>query len=217
MYQYSQSERQLLEARAEQFANQVHRYKDGEIHPDIFRQLRLRNGLYEERYSPMLRIAIPYGELGSQQLRALAEIADRFDKGYGHFTTRQNFQFNWPKLNQVPAILRRLADVDMHAIQTSGSCIRNITTDYLAGVAQDEIEDTRPWCELLRQWSTLHPEFNWLPRKFKFAVSGAKEDRALIRLHDVGIQINHTEAGTPNFRIFVGGGMGRTPVIGKEL
>jgi len=193
MYRYSDAERQQLTIRAEQFDQQIERFQQGQIHPDIFSQLRLRNGLYEQRHAPMLRVAIPYGELGSNQLRALADVADQFDKGYGHLTTRQNIQFNWPKMVDVPAMLKALAAEDMHAIQTSGSCIRNISTDHLAGVAVDEIEDPRPWCEMLRQWSTLHPEFNWLPRKFKFAVTGSVEDRALIRLHDIGLQLIHDD------------------------
>jgi len=217
MYRYSDAERQQLTIRAEQFDQQIERFQQGQIHPDIFSQLRLRNGLYEQRHAPMLRVAIPYGELGSNQLRALADVADQFDKGYGHLTTRQNIQFNWPKMVDVPAMLKALAAEDMHAIQTSGSCIRNISTDHLAGVAVDEIEDPRPWCEMLRQWSTLHPEFNWLPRKFKFAVTGSVEDRALIRLHDIGLQLIHDDKGATCFKVFVGGGMGRTPVIGKEI
>ncbi len=217
MYQYSDAERQQLTVRAEQFDQQIKRFQQGQIHPDIFSQLRLRNGLYEQRHAPMLRVAIPYGELGSNQLRALADVADQFDQGYGHFTTRQNIQFNWPKMVNVPAMLKVLAAEDMHAIQTSGSCIRNISTDHLAGVAVDEVEDPRPWCEMLRQWSTLHPEFNWLPRKFKFALSGSLEDRALIRLHDIGIQLILDQQGKTCFKVFVGGGMGRTPVIGKEI
>ena len=217
MYQYSNAEKSFLRQRATQFRNQVQRFLAGELEPEFFQQLRLRNGLYKERYAHMLRIAIPYGVLNSSQLNTLAEVARKYDRGYGHFTTRQNIQFNWPQLTRTADILDQLADVGMHAIQTSGSCIRNITTDHFAGVAADEIEDPRPWCELLRQWSTLHPEFNWLPRKFKFAVTGAANDRAVTRLHDIGLEFYHDQSGEPVFRVWVGGGMGRTPVIGKLL
>ena len=217
MYKYSEVEQQRLQQRANQFGNQVERFKAGQLHPDFFQQLRLRNGLYKERYAHMLRVAIPYGTLCSKQLDALADVATNYDRGYGHFTTRQNIQFNWPELEDVSQILTDLANVDMHAIQTSGSCIRNITTDHFAGVAADEYEDPRPWCELLRQWSTFHPEFNWLPRKFKFAVTGAKTDRAVTELHDIGLQLFHNAKGESVFRVLVGGGMGRTPVVGKEI
>ncbi len=217
MHQYSDQERQFLHQRAEQFQGQVCRFNAGTLDSDSFTQLRLRNGLYEQRHAHMLRVAIPYGQLNSAQLRKLGDIARKYDRGYGHFTTRQNIQYNWPELNDVPAILHELAKVDMHAIQTSGSCIRNITSDHLAGVSTDEYEDPRPWCELLRQWSTLHPEFNWLPRKFKFAVTGAKNDRAAIQFHDIGIQIVRNRDNEVRFRIYVGGGMGRTPVIGKLI
>lgn len=217
MYQYSNQERQFLHQRANQFQGQVNRFNAGALDDDRFTQLRLRNGLYEQRHAHMLRVAIPYGQLNSAQLTKLAHIARKYDRGYGHFTTRQNIQYNWPALDDVPAILHELAEVDMHAIQTSGSCIRNITADHLAGVAADEYEDPRPWCELLRQWSTLHPEFNWLPRKFKFAVSGAKNDRAAIQFHDIGIQIVKNSDHEVRFKIYVGGGMGRTPVIGKLI
>ena len=217
MYQYGENDSRQLKQRARQFKGQVRRFQDGALDADLFRQLRLRNGLYQERYAHMLRVAIPYGVLNSRQLCRLADIARDFDRGFGHFTTRQNIQFNWPELDDVPEILSRLAEVGMHAIQTSGSCIRNITTDHLAGVADDEIEDPRPWCELIRQWSTLHPEFNWLPRKFKIAVTGARADRAAIQLHDIGLRLFHDAAGRTRFRVFVGGGMGRTPVIGKVI
>ena len=183
----------------------------------MFQQLRLRNGLYVERYSPMIRIAIPYGHLNSHQLRMLANVADCHDRGYGHFTTRQNIQFNWVTIEDAPNLLRDLAEVGMHAIQTSGSCVRNITTDHLAGISPDEIIDPRPWCELIRQWSTLHPEFYWLPRKFKIAVSGAIQDRAAVRFHDIGIELYRGPRNQTLARILVGGGMGRTPVIGKVL
>ncbi len=217
MYQYTHQEKQFLQQRADQFDRQVQRYKLGRIDEDNFKQLRLRNGLYLQRHAHMLRVAIPYGQLNSCQLSKLADIATQYDRGYGHFTTRQNIQFNWPELDDVPAILRDLASVEMHAIQTSGSCIRNITSDPLAGIAPDEFEDPRPWCELIRQWSTLHPEFYWLPRKFKFAVSGALEDRAAIRFHDIGIQIVKPMPHAVRFQIYVGGGLGRTPVIGKLI
>ena len=217
MHQYGEHHGELLQQRAEQFQGQVRRFQDGALDPDLFQQLRLRNGLYQERYAHMLRVAIPYGVLNSAQLTRLAYIARRFDRNFGHFTTRQNIQFNWPELTDVPEILRQLAQVGMHAIQTSGSCIRNITCDHLAGVAADEIADPRPWCELIRRWSTLHPEFNWLPRKFKIAVSGAQNDRAAIQLHDIGLRLFLDAAGQPRFCVYVGGGMGRTPVVGKVI
>ena len=217
MYQYGEHDSKLLKQRAHQFKGQVRRFQEGVLDAELFQQLRLRNGLYMERHAPMLRVAIPYGVLNSAQLTRLARIAREFDRGFGHFTTRQNIQFNWPQLTCVPEILRQLAEVGMHAIQTSGSCIRNITSDHLAGVAADEIVDPRPWCELIRQWSTLHPEFNWLPRKFKIAVSGAKNDRAAIQLHDIGLRLFLDAARQTKARIYVGGGMGRTPVIGKII
>jgi len=217
MYQYSPHDKRQLKQRARQFQGQVRRFQRGALAPDLFQQLRLRNGLYQERHAHMLRVAIPYGVLNSCQLMQLAAIARRFDRGYGHFTTRQNIQFNWPELDDVPEILRQLAEVGMHAIQTSGSCMRNITADHLAGVAADEIEDPRPWCELIRQWSTLHPEFNWLPRKFKIAVTGAREDRAAVQWHDIGLRVFHDAEGRTRFRVYAGGGMGRTPVIGRVV
>jgi sulfite reductase (NADPH) hemoprotein beta-component len=217
MYRYDGYDRRLVEERAEQFAEQVRRYRRGEIGEDEFKQLRLRNGLYLQRHAYMLRVAIPYGLLSSSQMRKLSYIASRYDRGYGHFTTRQNIQYNWPELDDVPEILRELAEVEMHAIQTSGNVVRNITTDHLAGAAGDEIEDPRPYCELLRQWSTLHPEFSWLPRKFKIALTGASDDRAAIQLHDIGLEILKSATGETGFRVWVGGGMGRMPVIGKVL
>lgn len=217
MYQYNDADRRLVSERVAQFKGQTERYLAGRLNENEFRQYRLRNGLYEQRHAPMLRVAIPYGVLSSGQLRALAYIAREYDKGYAHFTTRQNIQFNWPRIEQVPDILQTLANVDMHAIQTSGNVVRNITTDHLAGVAADEVVDPRPYCEILRQWSTLHPEFNWLPRKFKIAISGAREDRAAIRLHDIGLQMIRNESGRVGFRVYVGGGLGRTPMIGKLL
>ena len=217
MYQYGKHDSKLLKQRARQFQGQVRRYQDGVLDAELFQQLRLRNGLYMERHAPMLRVAIPYGVLNGAQLTRLARIARDFDRGFGHFTTRQNIQFNWPRLADVPEILSQLAEVGMHAIQTSGSCVRNITCDHLAGVAADEVADPRPWCELIRQWSTLHPEFNWLPRKFKIAVTGAENDRAAIQLHDIGLRLFLDAAGRARFCIYVGGGMGRTPVIGKVI
>lgn len=217
MYRYDSYDQRLVEERAEQFADQVRRYRRGEIGEDEFKQLRLRNGLYLQRHAYMLRVAIPYGLLSSRQMRRLAHIARRYDRGYGHFTTRQNIQYNWPELDDVPDILRALAEVEMHAIQTSGNVVRNITADHLAGAAADEIADPRPYCELLRQWSTLHPEFSWLPRKFKIAITGATSDRAAIQFHDIGLQLLKDDAGRLGFKIWVGGGMGRMPVIGKVL
>jgi sulfite reductase (NADPH) hemoprotein beta-component len=217
MYRYDSYDQRLVEERAEQFADQVRRYRRGAIGEDEFKQLRLRNGLYHQRHAYMLRVAIPYGLLSSRQLRKLAHIARRYDRGYGHFTTRQNIQYNWPELDDVPDILRELAEVEMHAIQTSGNVVRNITADHLAGAAGDEIEDPRPYCELLRQWSTLHPEFSWLPRKFKIAVTGATSDRAAIQFHDIGLQLIEDDAGRRGFKVWVGGGMGRMPVIAKVL
>lgn len=217
MYAYSLVDQQLVDERVDQFRDQTERYLAGKLDDEVFKQLRLRNGLYIQRQAPMLRIAIPYGVLNSTQLRALAAIARNYDKGYIHVTTRQNFQFNWPSIESVPDILAELASVQMHAIQTSGNCIRNVTSDPLAGVAPDEIEDPRVWCELIRQWSTLHPEFSFLPRKFKFAVTGSKQDRVASQVHDIGLQVLRNHDGEVGFRVLVGGGMGRTPVIGKEI
>ena len=217
MYQYDTFDRQLVRERVAEFREQTARYLAGELGEEEFKPLRLMNGLYIQRFAPMLRVAIPYGVLSSAQLRMLASIARRYDRGYGHFTTRQNIQFNWPALERVPDILADLASVDMHAIQTSGNCIRNITCDHLAGVAPDEIADPRPYCELLRQWSTLHPEFAYLPRKFKIAVTGARRDRAATEVHDVGLRLIENESGELGFEVLAGGGLGRTPVIGKVL
>jgi sulfite reductase (NADPH) hemoprotein beta-component len=217
MYRYDEIDASLVAERVSQFRDQTRRFLAGELSEEEFRPLRLRNGLYIQRHAPMLRIAVPYGLLASAQLRALAAIARRYDRGYGHFTTRQNIQFNWPKLERVPDILEELSHVQMHAIQTSGNCIRNTTSDHLAGVAVDEIEDPRPWCELIRQWSTFHPEFTYLPRKFKIAVSGAERDRAACQVHDVGVRIVRSPAGEPGFEILVGGGLGRTPVLGQVV
>ncbi len=214
MYIYDQIDQQFVDERVAQFRDQTRRFLAGELGEEEFKALRLRNGLYLQRYAPMLRVAIPYGMLSSRQLRKLAHIARTYDKGYGHFSTRQNIQYNWPKLEQVPDILAELANVQMHAIQTSGNCVRNITTDHFAGVAPDEIVNPMVWCEILRQWSTFHPEFNFLPRKFKIAVNGAEQDRAAIQVHDIGINAVRNEAGEIGFRILVGGGLGRTPIIG---
>ncbi|MDQ6960324.1 MAG: nitrite/sulfite reductase, partial [Mariprofundaceae bacterium] len=217
MYKYDEFDHQLLEERVRQFRGQVERYQAGEIPEDEFKALRLRNGLYYQRHAYMLRVAVPYGLLSSPQLRVLARIARDYDRGYGHFTTRQNIQYNWPELGDVPDILELLRQVEMHAIQTSGNTIRNISSDHLAGVAADELEDPRPYCEILRQWSTLHPEFAWLPRKFKIAVTGSDVDRVALKLHDIGLQIIDNAQGQRGFRVYVGGGMGRTPIIGKVL
>ncbi len=217
MYRYDEYDQRLVDERARQFQGQVERYRAGRIGEEEFKALRLRNGLYLQRHAYMLRVAVPYGLLSSRQLRKLAHIARTYDRGFGHFTTRQNIQFNWPELDDVPAILRELASVQMHAIQTSGNVVRNITSDHLAGVAADELEDPRPYCELLRQWSTLHPEFNWLPRKFKIAITGATVDRVAAKLHDIGLQIVEAPGGERGFRVHVGGGMGRAPVVGKCL
>jgi sulfite reductase (NADPH) hemoprotein beta-component len=217
MYRYDDIDRSLVQARIAQYAGQVSRWQAGQLTDDEFRPLRLQNGLYVEKHGPMLRVAIPYGLLSSVQARKLAEIARRFDRGVGHFTTRQNIQYNWVKIEDTPEILADLASVEMHAIQTSGNCIRNITTDAYAGVAADEIADPRPWCEILRQWSTFHPEFAYLPRKFKIAVSASREDRAVTYLHDVGLHLVHGDAGQTGFRVLVGGGMGRTPILGEVI
>ena len=217
MYQYQAIDQQLVNERVAQFRDQVERRLTGALPEDEFRPLRLQNGLYLQRHAYMLRIAIPYGLFNSQQMRMFAQIADQYDRGYGHFTTRQNIQFNWLKLEDTPQILADLASVQMHAIQTSGNCVRNITSDPLAGVAADEIVDPRPVCELLRQWSTLHPEFAFLPRKFKIAVSAAKEDRAIVAAHDLGIYLHKNATGDLLADILVGGGMGRTPIIGTVI
>jgi len=217
MYAYTDFDRQFVHARAAQFRDQLERHLAGQLPDDDFRALRLQNGWYIQRHAPMLRIAIPYGVLSSRQLRQLGRIAREHDRGYGHFTTRQNLQFNWIPLPQSADVMDLLADVDMHGIQTSGNCIRNITSDVTAGVAADELIDPRPYAEVLRQWSTLHPEFAFLPRKFKIAISGAKEDRAAIGWHDIGLQLRRNEAGEVGFQVFVGGGMGRTPIVGQEI
>jgi len=217
VYRYDEIDQRMVDERVAQFRDQMRRFLAGKLSEDDFRSLRLRNGLYIQRYAPMLRVAIPYGLLTSRQLRTLAHIARTWDRGYGHFSTRQNIQFNWPKLEDAPDILAELAKVQMHAIQTSGNSVRNITTDHFAGIARDEIVDSFVWCELLRQWSTFHPEFTYLPRKFKIAVNGAAADRAAIFLHDIGLQAVRDAAGEVGFRVIVGGGMGRTPIIGHVI
>ena len=217
MYRYDEFDRKFVDQRVAQFRDQVRRRLSGEISEDEFKPLRLMNGLYLQLHAYMLRVAIPYGTLSSRQMRKLAQIARRYDKGYGHFTTRQNIQFNWPKLEETPDILAELAEVEMHAIQTSGNCIRNVTADQFAGVAADEIEDPRVYGEIIRQWSTLHPEFSFLPRKFKIAVTGAEHDRAAIKTHDIGIGMRRNDAGEVGFSIYVGGGQGRTPVIAELI
>ena len=213
MYLYTDFDRQFVRQRAAQFRDQLRRHLDGSLREDDFKALRLQNGWYVQRHAPMLRVAVPYGELSSRQLHQLARVAREFDRDYGHFTTRQNLQFNWIPLARAADVMDLLVDVDMHGIQTSGNCIRNITSDALAGIAPDEIVDPRPYCEILRQWSTLHPEFAFLPRKFKIAVTGAGGDRAATLWHDIGLHLVKDERGEIGFKVFVGGGMGRTPVI----
>jgi sulfite reductase (NADPH) hemoprotein beta-component len=217
MYRYDAFDRRLVHERVAQFRDQTRRFLIGELSEDAFRPLRLQNGLYIQKHAPMLRISVPYGMLSSQQLRALARVGRVYDRGYGHFTTRQNLQFNWPRLEDVPDVLADLADVEMHAIQTSGNCVRNITTDHFAGVAGDEIVDPRPYCELVRQWAALNPEFAYLPRKFKIAITGATHDRAAILVHDIGLALVRSDAGEIGFRVIVGGGLGRTPFVGHAI
>jgi sulfite reductase (NADPH) hemoprotein beta-component len=217
MYQYTGFDRHVVRQRAAQYRDQLGRHLAGTLGVEEFKPLRLQNGWYLQRHAPMLRIAVPYGELAAPQLRALARIAREFDRGWGHFTTRQNLQFNWIPLERSADAMDALAAVDMHGIQTSGNCIRNITSDALAGIAPDEVVDPRPYCEILRQWSTLHPEFAYLPRKFKIAVTGATEDRAAIGWHDIGLQLLKNGAGAVGFKVLVGGGMGRTPMIGTTI
>ena len=217
MYRYDAIDQRLVDERVAQFRDQTRRFLAGELAEDDYRPLRLQNGLYVQRHAPMLRIAIPYGLLSSTQLRKLAHVTRTYDRGTGHFSTRQNLQLNWPRLEDVPAILAELAEVEMHAIQTSGNCVRNTTSDPLAGVAADEIVDPRPWTELVRQWSTIHPEFAFLPRKFKIAITGATNDRTAILVHDIGVQAVRGPDGEPGFRVAVGGGQGRTPMIGHVI
>jgi sulfite reductase (NADPH) hemoprotein beta-component len=216
-YRYDEFDRTLIAERVEQFRDQVRRRLSGELTEEQFKPLRLTNGLYLQLHAYMLRIAIPYGTLSSRQLRKLAEIARKYDRGYGHFTTRQNLQLNWIKLEDAPDALAALAEVDMHAMQTSGNVVRNVTADHFAGAAADEIEDPRIWCEIVRQWSTLHPEFSFLPRKFKIAITGSPNDRAAVRVHDIGLRLWRNEGGEVGFEVIVGGGLGRTPMIGKTL
>ncbi len=217
MYVYDDYDHKVVRERAAQYRNQTDRYLAGELKDEQFLPLRLQNGLYVQRLAPMLRIAVPYGLMSSTQVRKIAHIARHYDKGYCHFTTRQNIQFNWPQLEEVPDILAELADVEMHAIQTSGNCIRNVTSDQFAGVAPDEAVDPRPYCEIIRQWSTLHPEFAFLPRKFKIAVTGAASDRAAVQLHDIGLEVIKNDAGEVGFKVLVGGGLGRTPIIASVI
>ncbi|KIY41057.1 MULTISPECIES: nitrite/sulfite reductase [Pseudomonas] len=217
MYVYDEYDQRIIEDRVKQFRDQTRRYLAGELSEEEFRPLRLQNGLYIQRFAPMLRVAVPYGQLSARQVRTLAKIARDYDKGYAHISTRQNVQYNWPALEDIPDILAELATVQMHAIQTSGNCLRNTTTDQFAGVAADEIIDPRPWCEIVRQWTTFHPEFAYLPRKFKIAINGSQEDRAAIEVHDIGLEPVRNDAGELGFRVLVGGGLGRTPVVGSFI
>jgi sulfite reductase (NADPH) hemoprotein beta-component len=217
MYVYDEYDQRIIEDRVKQFRDQTRRYLAGELSEEEFRPLRLQNGLYIQRFAPMLRVAVPYGQLNARQTRMLAKIARDYDKGYAHISTRQNVQYNWPALEDIPEILAELATVQMHAIQTSGNCLRNVTTDQFAGVAADELVDPRPWCEIVRQWTTFHPEFAYLPRKFKIAVNGSRDDRAAIEVHDIGLEPVRNAAGELGFRVLVGGGLGRTPVIGAFI
>lgn len=218
MYQYNEYDQQLLNERVAQFRHQMERYQAGKISEEEFLPLRLQNGIYVQRYAPMLRVAIPYGAMNSDQMRALAHVARTYDKGYAHFSTRQNVQFNWPALEDCPQILEDLSKVQLHAVQTSGNCIRNTTTDEYAGVVAEELVDPRPYCEIIRQWSTFHPEFAFLPRKFKIAVNAVEDnDRAAIQVHDIGVQIVRNDAGELGYRILVGGGLGRTPIVGEVI
>lgn len=217
MYVYDEYDQRIIEDRVKQFRDQTRRYLAGELSEEEFRPLRLQNGLYIQRFAPMLRVAVPYGQLNARQVRTLAKIARDYDKGYAHISTRQNVQFNWPALEDIPDILAELATVQMHAIQTSGNCLRNTTTDQFAGVAADEVIDPRPWCEIVRQWTTFHPEFAFLPRKFKIAINGSKQDRAAIEVHDIGLEPVRNDTGELGFRVLVGGGLGRTPVVGSFI
>src|SRR5262247_1118878 len=217
MYLYDELDRTLVTERAAEFSDQVERRLAGELTEDEFKPLRLMNGVYLQLHAYMLRIAVPYGTLSSRQMRRLAHIARIYDRGYGHFTTRQNLQFNWPKLSDIPDILQELAEVEMHAIQTSGNCIRNVTADHFAGATADEVADPRPYAEIIRQWSSLHPEFSFLPRKFKVAVTAAECDRAAIQVHDIGLELKRLATGGLGFAVFVGGGQGRTPILAKLI
>jgi len=217
MYRYDEFDHAFVKGRVEQFRDQVERRLSGELAEDAFKPLRLMNGVYLQLHAYMLRVAIPYGTLNSKQMRMLAHIARKYDRGYGHFTTRQNIQYNWPRLADTPAILEELASVEMHALQTSGNCIRNVTADHFAGAAADEVADPRPYAEILRQWSSVHPEFSFLPRKFKIAVTGAERDRAAIQVHDIGLHLKKNDKGDIGFAVYVGGGQGRTPMIAKKI
>lgn len=217
MYRYDEFDHGFVKARVAEFTDQVERRLAGEITEEQFRPLRLMNGVYLQLHAYMLRVAIPYGTLSGRQMRMLGHIARKYDKGYGHFTTRQNIQYNWPALSDMPAILEDLASVEMHAIQTSGNCIRNVTADHFAGAAADEVADPRPYAEILRQWSSVHPEFSYLPRKFKIAVTGAERDRAAIQVHDIGLHLKKNDKGELGFAVYVGGGQGRTPMIAKKI
>lgn len=217
MYRYDEFDHAFVKGRVEQFRDQVERRLSGELAEDAFKPLRLMNGVYLQLHAYMLRVAIPYGTLNSKQMRMLAHIARKYDRGYGHFTTRQNIQYNWPRLADTPAILEELASVEMHALQTSGNCIRNVTADHFAGAAADEVADPRPYAEILRQWSSVHPEFSFLPRKFKIAVTGAERDRAAIQVHDIGLHLKKNDKGEIGFAVYVGGGQGRTPMIAKKI
>src|SRR3982074_377460 len=217
MYRYDDLDQAFVDERVAEFRDQTRRFLAGQLTEDEFQAVRLRNGLYIQRHAPMLRIAIPYGLLASRQLRKLAEVARRYDRSFGHFTTRQNLQLNWPKLEDVPDILEQLATVQMHAIQTSGNCIRNVTADHMAGIAKDEVDDPRPYCEIIRQWANLHPEFTYLPRKFKIAVTGSPQDRAASEVHDIGLHMARDAQGNIGFTVLVGGGLGRAPMIGQVI
>ncbi len=217
MYRYDEFDHDFVRQRVAQYRDQVDRRLSGEIAEDAFKPLRLMNGVYLQLHAYMLRVAVPYGTMNGKQMRRLARIARDYDKGYGHFTTRQNIQYNWPKLSDTPAILEELAEVEMHAIQTSGNCIRNVTADHFAGAAADEVADPRPYAEILRQWSSNHPEYSFLPRKFKIAVTGAERDRAAIQVHDIGLHLKRNDAGELGFVVYVGGGQGRTPIIAKKI
>ncbi|WP_266036370.1 nitrite/sulfite reductase, partial [Brucella intermedia] len=217
MYRYDEFDRDFVAARVAQFKDQVERRLAGELTEDQFKPLRLMNGLYLQLHAYMLRVAIPYGTLSSRQLRKLGHVARVYDRGFGHFTTRQNIQYNWPALKDVPRILEELAEVEMHAIQTSGNCIRNVTADHFAGAAADEVADPRPFAEILRQWSSLHPEFSYLPRKFKIAIVGSEHDRAAIQVHDIGLQLKKNEVGDLGLAVYIGGGQGRTPMVAKKI
>ncbi|NTE86391.1 nitrite/sulfite reductase [Agrobacterium rubi] len=217
MYRYDEFDHAFVQGRVEQFRDQVERRLSGELAEDAFKPLRLMNGVYLQLHAYMLRVAIPYGTLNAKQMRMLAHIARKYDRGYGHFTTRQNIQYNWPRLADTPDILAELASVEMHALQTSGNCIRNVTADHFAGAAADEVADPRPYAEILRQWSSVHPEFSFLPRKFKIAVTGAEKDRAAIQVHDIGLHLKKNDKGEIGFAVYVGGGQGRTPMIAKKI